>query len=140
MARTIREQVLGYLREGKVIVHFAARQPAVRRPYSIRADVMGQTRWVVGYEDGQWWCSGPDHPQPCRHIAAVQMVTGHPSAAARPGPDEPADTADAEILDADDDMDLDALLDMRAQARPEVADETPPPDGPGEGDTTPTNP
>jgi hypothetical protein len=113
MARTIRDAALGYLRDGKVVVHVAAdRKPAQRRAPSIRADVFGRTRYVVGHElDRGWWCSCTRPERPCRHMAAVQLVTGYPSAAAKPGPGEPADTAA-------DDMDLDALLSMRAQAGP----------------------
>lgn len=81
---SIRTQALGYLRNGRVTVHRAG-GPGNGRPTTVRANVFGaNATYHVGLEAGGWLCTCQERTG-CRHIASVQMVTGHPSAAARDG-------------------------------------------------------
>ena len=89
--RAVRAKALGYLRDGAVtVVHarssqttsiYVATEPFA--PYEVVALVQGHSgRHVVDYLDGVWTCTCPAGGG-CAHVAAVQLVTGHPSEAAR---------------------------------------------------------
>lgn len=77
----VRSKVLGYVRDAKVRVIKAdgATKPLLI-PTRVGAIVQGfqAQYWIRLNRDG-WLCScGADG---CAHLAAVQLVTGHPSAA-----------------------------------------------------------
>jgi len=84
--RTVRNRALGYLREGKVTVLRSATRESGRRPHAVQATVRGHrdTYWVE-LMPGQGWMSSCGCEGDCPHRAAVQLVTGHPSAAAKAG-------------------------------------------------------
>lgn len=79
----IRAKALNYLRDGAVSV-FHARSPRDGTPpHEVIARVEGHNgRYVVDYLDGTWSCTCPEGTG-CAHVAAVQLVTGHRSAAAK---------------------------------------------------------
>lgn len=88
----VREKALGYLREGAVRV-LAARPPAEGEPQravEVRAHVDGYTStYIVAFNGSRWACTCPAIGDSCAHVAAVQLVTGqlvtgHPSKAAKP--------------------------------------------------------
>lgn len=81
-----RKKALTYLRDGKVTVHSASRsnERGRRVPCIVSADVIGQhSTYMVGlpYGKQEWTCTC--HNDDCAHVAAVQLVTGHPSKAAK---------------------------------------------------------
>lgn len=85
----VRTKSLAYLRDGKVTIG-SARLPRIAdpdRPEFVQARVVGhQATYRVHLLDGVWSCSCASvwsDCEPCAHLAAVQLVTGHPSAAAR---------------------------------------------------------
>lgn len=82
----LRTKALGYLRDGKVAILTAATDKPNRSAGAVGAIVKGfhGEHWVR-LVDGVWFCScNNDAPRPdCAHVAAVQLVTGHESAAAR---------------------------------------------------------
>lgn len=88
----LRAKALGYLRDGHVTILRAAipKGSLSECPSEIVARIQGHTgRYVVEYDHGVWRChaarcSGNPLGHYCAHIAAVQLVTGHPSAAAKP--------------------------------------------------------
>lgn len=92
----IRNKALRYLRDGLVTMRSVTTHPGERRACAVDAQVSGargvhKVRYDVSA--GRWSCScgrngGPF--QPCPHVAAVQMVTGHPSVALRVTPEEEA--------------------------------------------------
>lgn len=88
----IRAKALAYLRDGKVRVLTASAFD--RRPHLVIAHVDGHssTHKVRFTSTGRWLCTCPLTTD-CAHIAAVQLVTGHPSAAqktsAAPGASPP---------------------------------------------------
>lgn len=83
----VRSKALGYLRDGRVAVLNARTERPERKAGSVGAIVRGHRgeHWVRGH-GGDWWCTcnGEDPAADCAHIAAVQLVTGWPSAAAKP--------------------------------------------------------
>lgn len=86
----IRSKVLGYVRDAKVRVIEAhgAVKPALI-PMRVGAIVQGfhGQYWIRLNRDG-WLCSCGTTG--CAHLAAVQLVTGHPSAADKSAKDEEA--------------------------------------------------
>ncbi|MFF0864218.1 SWIM zinc finger family protein [Nonomuraea sp. NPDC003560] len=79
----LRTKVLGYLRDEKVRILEAATVKPALRPHLVTALVQGfNGRYLVLFLQDSWSCSctGGDG---CAHIAAVQLVTGWPSAASR---------------------------------------------------------
>jgi len=84
----LRARALAALREGRVRVAEALDFDTVHeRPDRIVAYVAssrpGGDRHIVDLAGGKWTCidsRGP-HEQPCVHVAAVQLVTGHDSPA-----------------------------------------------------------
>jgi hypothetical protein len=84
--RTVRTRALGYLREGKVTVLRSATEQDGRRPYAVQATVRGHrdTYWVE-LMPSQGWVSSCGCETECPHRAAVQIVTGWPSLAAKAG-------------------------------------------------------
>lgn len=80
---SIRTKALAYLRDGNVIVRSAVPADHGRAPFQVRADVIGQnSTYLVQLTtcDG-WTCTCKNDG--CAHVAAVQLVTGHKSAAAK---------------------------------------------------------
>lgn len=78
-----RTKALSYLRHGKVRVAHATSAGVSRTPYDVLAYVDGfQSTYLVRFTANEWSCScGGDE---CAHAAAVQLVTGHRSAAEKP--------------------------------------------------------
>lgn len=80
----LRAKALGYLRDERVRVVGAATPEGHLRPYQVTAFVQGHTgRRVVQFDAGAWSCSCA--AETCPHVAAVQLVTGWPSAASKGG-------------------------------------------------------
>jgi hypothetical protein len=85
----VRTKTLARLREGRVTVLAAHTPPGATRPGYVEAHVTSSqpgTRDLchrVVLEDGAWSCSC--RADGCPHSAAVQLVTGWPSPAARRG-------------------------------------------------------
>lgn len=79
----IRSKALNYLRSGAVNV-FHAQSPRDGTPArEVNALVQGHKgRYVVDFIGGIWSCTC-GRPSPCPHVAAVQLVTGHRSPAAK---------------------------------------------------------
>ncbi|MBB4702521.1 SWIM zinc finger family protein [Sphaerisporangium siamense] len=51
------------------------------RPHTVTARVEGHSaKYIVLLDDGRWTCTCDD-PATCAHVAAVQLVTGHPGPA-----------------------------------------------------------
>lgn len=85
MARTVREQALGYLRDGRVVIRAASWVSDGPRAGGVWAEVFGHADiYRVKHAADGWSCTC-DRPAPCPHVAAVQLVTGHPSAARKAG-------------------------------------------------------
>ena len=85
----IRAKALAYLRDAAVTVGVARVMPGAAAPHEVVARVRGHedTYTVRLIHVFGWRCTCPQtHPGGdwCAHIAAVQLVTGHPSAAAKP--------------------------------------------------------
>ncbi|RCG21939.1 hypothetical protein DQ384_36375 [Sphaerisporangium album] len=81
MAVDVRSKALGYLRSGAVRVLVASTMGPARRPYFVEAHVDGhQSTYIVRFELHEWTCTC--HEADCAHAAAVQLATGHESAAA----------------------------------------------------------
>lgn len=85
----IRARALAYLRDSAVVVEYARIDPVEDRPYQVQARVRGHedTYHVSLHHVGGWRCTCPQtHPSgdDCAHIAAVALVTGWPSLAAKP--------------------------------------------------------
>jgi hypothetical protein len=78
----VRSRALGYLRDGAVAV-FHARSPRDGTPpHELVAKVEGHHgRYIVDFLDGTWTCTCCKPA--CAHLAAVQLVTGHTSPAAK---------------------------------------------------------
>lgn len=85
----LRAKALGYLRDANVTVRHARQRRLDPAPCEILATVQGhRARYVVELLDGAAWnctCQGftLGTTRPCAHIAAVQLITGHQSAAAK---------------------------------------------------------
>lgn len=85
----VRSKALGYLRDGKVRVLGANSSKPDLRPYRVSAIVKGFNGlyWVRLQQPGDsWLCSCGTTG--CAHLAAVQLVTGYPSAADKAAKDE----------------------------------------------------
>lgn len=80
----IRSKALGYLRDGRVVVLGALWERPALHPHTVSAIVQGtQGRyWVRRSQERGWLCSC-GMAEPCAHTAAVQLVTGYPSAASK---------------------------------------------------------
>lgn len=87
MAVDVRASACSYLRNGAVTVFTATGKGDDGAPLAVRAHVQGQSRqyFVRRNYDGQWLCSCEMEGDGCPHIAAVQLVTGHPGLARKPG-------------------------------------------------------
>jgi hypothetical protein len=88
----LRSKTLTYLRDQKVHVLHARTPADQRRPVEVVAVVEGHTGVRrVELRGSVWTCNCTIPPETpallrgtCAHRAAVQMVTNHPSAAAKP--------------------------------------------------------
>ncbi len=83
MPADIRAKALGYLRSGAVQVLTASTVLHSNRPFLVHAHVRGHNSDYVVRLDGAsapWTCTC--RQDGCAHRAAVQLVTGWPSAAA----------------------------------------------------------
>ncbi len=81
MGDHLRAKALTYYRSGAVRVLNAATVLPADRPYFVEARVLGhRSHYIVRYELGGWTCTC--HADGCAHAAAVQLATGHESAAA----------------------------------------------------------
>jgi len=83
-----RARALAALREGRVRIAEALDFDVIHeRPGRIVAYVASSRpdgdRHIVDLAGGEWTCvdSHGEHQQPCVHVAAVQLVTGHDSPA-----------------------------------------------------------
>jgi hypothetical protein len=86
---TIRQKTLRKFGEGAVTLRTVVTIPGEQRALTVDAKVDGHRgRHSVSYSIAAGWRCSCAHPgdglAPCPHIAAVQMVTGHPSAAEKP--------------------------------------------------------
>lgn len=83
----LRSKSLAYLRDGKVTIGAARRPRKADRPDFVSARVIGHhAAYRVHLLAGRWTCSCQTEwsdGEPCAHLAAVQLVTGHQSAAAK---------------------------------------------------------
>jgi hypothetical protein len=81
-ASPLRRKALAVIREGRLAVLNAWQdQPgADRRPVHVEAAVrssrQGGPTYAVDLADDRWVCTC-SQPQPCPHVAAVQLATGH---------------------------------------------------------------
>jgi hypothetical protein len=81
----IRSKALAYIRNGKVRVSHASSAGVSRTPYDVLAYVDGHnSTYLVRFTANAWSCSC--QRAECAHAAAVQLVTGHRSAAEKPEP------------------------------------------------------
>jgi hypothetical protein len=88
----LRSKALAYLRDQKVHVLYARTPADQRQPVEVVAVVVGHTGTRrVELRGGTWTCNCTIPPETpallrgtCAHRAAVQLVTNHPSAAAKP--------------------------------------------------------
>ncbi|MER7063998.1 hypothetical protein [Streptomyces albidoflavus] len=79
MGMDVRSQSCDYLRDGNVVVCTAG-PGNFEPPEYVRARVTGRSAtYLVRFNGGCWSCTCKDVD--CPHVAAVQMVTGHPSLA-----------------------------------------------------------
>lgn len=84
MAASTRQKALRYLRNERVRIVSAATPADELRPFEVTARVQGHAdRHTVHFDGADWSCSCPRVD--CAHIAAVQLVTGWPSAASKGG-------------------------------------------------------
>ena len=84
----LRAKALSYLRDGKVTILSARSERPERTARSVGAIVQGfhGEHWVRGELAGwRCTCNGEAPASDCAHIAAVQLITGHPTPA-RPAP------------------------------------------------------
>lgn len=80
MGTDVRAQACSYLRDARVTIREAISQDQPR-PWMVSARVVGySSTYVVALADGAWSCTC-HRPAECPHVAAVQLVTGHPSLA-----------------------------------------------------------
>ncbi|MEV5710085.1 hypothetical protein [Actinoallomurus sp. NPDC052274] len=80
MSTDVRAKALGYLRDGRVTVSAATFAGLARVPYDVLAYVDGyRSTYIVRLVLDTWACSCATAG--CPHVAAVQLVTGHPSVA-----------------------------------------------------------
>lgn len=82
----VRSKALGYYRDGKLrILHARYDAGQAIRPHEVIAHVVGhRSTYVVTFENSVWACTCHGSGPGCAHIAAVQLATGHDSAAAKP--------------------------------------------------------
>jgi hypothetical protein len=84
----LRAKALGYLRDGRVTVICALWERPKLHPHTVSAVVQGtQNRYWVRRNPDQGWLCSCGVVEPCAHLAAVQLVTGYPSAAQKAGQD-----------------------------------------------------
>lgn len=83
MPLDVRSKACSYLRGGMVTVLQVSRSTVQQaRPDHVYARVLGySSTYIVRLERGVWTCTC-QKPAECAHVAAVQLVTGHPSLAA----------------------------------------------------------
>jgi SWIM zinc finger len=86
----LRAKALAALRDGRVTVVHARSHSDRLVPHELIVRVAssrpdGATYVVDLLDDGTWTCTCRDGiaGEPCAHVAAVQLITGHPSAAAK---------------------------------------------------------
>lgn len=80
----LRTKALGYLRDGKVTVLGALWDRPALHPHTVSAIVQGfQGRYWVRRNPERGWLCSCGSTETCAHLAAVQLVTGYPSAAAK---------------------------------------------------------
>ena len=89
----MRAKALACMRDGRVVVTEARAEPYATRPRYVVAQVRSSRpertqAYIVDLLDSTWscTCAAGNRRAPCPHIAAVQLVTGHPSAAAKVAP------------------------------------------------------
>lgn len=81
---SMRSKALGYLRGQNVRVVVAMTRPDTIQPHYVEAIVRGHNGdYLIALDAGQWTCTCDGARRDCAHRAAVQMVTGHKSAAAK---------------------------------------------------------
>jgi hypothetical protein len=79
----LRAKALGYLRDEKVRVLYAATIKPNLRPHTVGALVQGfNGRYWVEFDSDRWLCSCGSS-EACAHVAAVQIITGWPSPASK---------------------------------------------------------
>lgn len=80
MAMDVRAKACSYLRAGAVTLREVVTHEQ-ERPWVVYARVIGHSStYVVTLAEGTWNCTC-HRPAECAHVAAVQLVTGHPSLA-----------------------------------------------------------
>lgn len=88
----LRPKAMAALRDGRVNIVRARCRDTELAPFEVVALVRSsrdiEQKYAVDLFNGEWSCVGrfAACPQPCAHVAAVQLVTGHPSPAAKPEP------------------------------------------------------
>jgi hypothetical protein len=80
----LRTKTLGYLRGGLVrVAHARSERGHLHQPptevIAFVDSTRGDRQYVVDLRDHEWVCTCGNHG--CPHAAAVQLVTGHPTAA-----------------------------------------------------------
>lgn len=80
----LRSKALTYLREQNVRVIRAETASGAFQPYQVEAIVRGHQRdYFVELGGSVWYCTCDSVKTDCAHRAAVQLVTGHKSSAAK---------------------------------------------------------
>lgn len=83
---SIREKACKYYRDQDLRLLQVKTPESALQPTFVEALIRGYlATYLVRLEDGQWTCTGDEDKSDCPHRAAVQMATGHPSAAAKAG-------------------------------------------------------
>lgn len=83
---SVREKACGYYRDQNLRVIAADCVNGSIQPHLVEALVKGhQQTYRVTLHDGVWRCTCDAAKTDCAHRAAVQMATGHKSAAAKEG-------------------------------------------------------
>jgi hypothetical protein len=79
----IRSSALGYIRDGRVRIEWAATPVGGWRPTYVLAKVGGfHGTYTITFDANVWTCTcGADL---CPHAAAIALLTGWPSPAAKP--------------------------------------------------------
>lgn len=82
MTDPLRAKALAVLREGRLTVVLARSPAGSVRPQelvcAVRSSRHGGPTYAVDLAGGVWSCTC-DREQPCAHIAAAQLVAGHPA-------------------------------------------------------------
>lgn len=83
---SVREKALGYYRDQNLRIIAADCLNGTIQPHLVEALVKGYKQtYRVTLQNGVWSCSCNAARTDCAHRAAVQMATGHKSAAAKEG-------------------------------------------------------